>query len=33
LESRPLRLDDAPFLCAMSGAYFPVSMPVTFTTL
>src|SRR5664280_1250985 len=28
LESRPFRLEDAPFLCAMSD-YFPVSMPVT----
>ena len=29
-ESRPLRELDAPFLWAMA-AYFPLSMPVTFT--
>jgi len=27
-----LRVDEAPFLCAMERCpYFPVSMPVTFT--
>jgi hypothetical protein len=26
-----LRLDEAPFLCAMSGSYFPALIPSTLT--